>query len=457
MKNTYTAFLLLCTSFLVSPGDIASAAQQQYHLGTIRPAHSAVAELQQVAPAFITARQERVAWVNIGDSNMLLNGYGWDSGIAQALGTTFGLWGTGVQPINGDGRWSTSGFLSQQLFGSLAHSGAPAELDRTMATSNATPFYAFVANGSNVANVGMIYTGGGQDHVLRYHFTYGTAPGWTGSFTPSIRLGVFPYTEYVAGPAVSTARNTYSLIDASIDLPAGTAPHNTPLNMRLHTNSSSVQGTFFGTTQWTEDTSAQRGFAVSLLGAYPSHSTQDMLTELRTFGVPALSEYFRQVRAGLGPHTAVVVGINEGLNDRNDHDASVGPVGGLDSSTPAGFGDNTRGIIDLIVSTWTTNNWDLSNLYFVIYPSHPVSTPDDTLLSDYRVTAETIAREYPRTAAVSIDRLITSSEMSARNYYNSTTDHYHLNQAGYDAIGSLIIKALTNTLVWPRFVSGSSE
>lgn len=428
------------------------------YAGTIPATKSSVQSVvhkEKVAPAFVFAKNERVAWVNIGDSNMLLNGYGWDSGIAHALKNSFGLWSTGVQPINGDGRWGAAGYISQQLFGALAHTGATGALDSIMPATNATPFYSFIGNGSSMGNVGMIYNGGSNSNALRYHFTYATEPGWTGSLTPSIRLGVSPYTEYVAGNTISTGSPSRTLVDGYIDLPAHTAPQNTPLNMRLHTNAGTVHGEFFGTTQSVEDTGITRGFSVSLLGSYASHSTQDMLAELQAFGVPALSEYFRQVQAGLGPHKTVIVAINEGLNDRNDHDMSMGPVQNLDSSTAAGFGDNTRGIMNLVASVWTTNGWDLNNLYFIVYPSHPISTPDDTLLVGYRGAANEIAQEYPRTAAISIDKLITSNQMVAHSYYNdNVNDHYHLNQAGYDALGTLVVDVLTSGLTWPVPISG---
>jgi len=409
--------------------------------------------VRQVAPLnrpMRAAMSQRAAWVGIGDSNQLFGGYGWHDGMARALELAYGgLWGTGVYPLfnNGNSFWGNGYRANPISTFNLAATGQPAQFDAFMTSlggNGATPPPTWIANAStSQPGLGFEVDALGSYNTIRWHFTYGQFPGWTGSATPGIRLGASPFWTLATGTAISSS-GTAGLVDASLDLPANTAWPGVTLEARLGVPSAVATGEHFLTVQWAEAVERTSGWSYQTLAAQGGVSTRVILQSLNSFGLNSLVEYFRQVRRGLGAQKVVVVGINEGLNDRNDTSASIGPVGGLDSSTQAGFKDNTQGIINLIRAAYAQAGWSTADLYFVLMPSHPVSNPDDAELITYRAAVEEIAETDSNVIVVRIDDFIDSTEMLARGFYQSGgSDVSHLTLAGYNEISERVVNALS--------------
>ena len=140
-----------------------------------------------------------------------------------------------------------------------------------------------------------------------------------------------------------------------------------------------------------------------------------------------------------------LVSICSGLNDRNDAaDPSVGPIGGFPSDTQAGYADNLRAIINLYKFNWSALGYDLRNLGFLIWPSHPVSLIDDPKLASYRAVASQVADSYDNTACLFTEPIINSYlQRNATTWYASGgTDTLHMTQTGYEQTLLLCIDEL---------------
>jgi lysophospholipase L1-like esterase len=146
-----------------------------------------------------------------------------------------------------------------------------------------------------------------------------------------------------------------------------------------------------------------------------------------------------------GSETALFC-INCGLNDRNDDgQLSVGPIGGLDSATPAGYADNVRAIINAIETAWAGNGYARKNLYFLLQPSHPISVPDDSELVGYRNAVRAIADQYTNTAAQDLNHPYFANALAnnaAAWYASGGSDRLHMTQTGYEQLYTLVTREL---------------
>jgi hypothetical protein len=132
----------------------------------------------------------------------------------------------------------------------------------------------------------------------------------------------------------------------------------------------------------------------------------------------------------------VLVRINTGLNDRNETLPSV-DAGILPGNSEAAFEDNLRAIIARVRQAWDAAALPPEQLYFLLTVSHPVATPDEQLLTQYRDAADRIASGTPSVASIRMDRLTTAGEMLASGWYQSGgTDRNHLTQAAYEVLAS---------------------
>lgn len=145
-----------------------------------------------------------------------------------------------------------------------------------------------------------------------------------------------------------------------------------------------------------------------------------------------------QIAKGFSPQ--LVFYVNSGINDRNETSVpSWGYLGSNVGDSGAAYFDNLWAIKDRIETLWTTNGWDVNEVFWLFIPSHPITNPDDAELVTYRKGAKRLAQE-PRCSFVDISSLITSTTILANGWYNSSgSDTSHLTTAGYNGITDLIV------------------
>lgn len=430
----------------------------------------AVIDGGELAPALTHALTHRLDVVGIGDSNQLFGAHGFDHGQTVAWTESFGCWATGLTSSGeNDGVGAGMGYESNVFStypSDIVYQGAPKPLDHVMAgIGGVHPHrYAYIPRDRFVSSsklMGMSVTGLhplGVSGPLRALFVYGTferAPDSndpTSTFTPMARVDVPPYTILARGTPVSTTSTPRSEIKSvTLDIPADAA-RTTPVGVRWTDPATPrLDGPFLAFYQRLERSDKANGVAFNTLYARGGQSARDMAEQLINAPNAQLKAYFavlrdRQAEApnqGTTPARRILIRINTGLNDMNEALQSVGHNRIADGDSPEAFADNLQAIIDRIREIWTISGWPEDELYFVLVPSHPVpiETGEPELLT-LRAAAEAVAQANPRCACVRLDRLVTSQEMIQQNWYNSSSDRYHLQQDGYVEISRREVAAL---------------
>jgi hypothetical protein len=95
-------------------------------------------------------------------------------------------------------------------------------------------------------------------------------------------------------------------------------------------------------------------------------------------------------------------------------------------------------------AVWLSQGWAIEQLFWLVVPSHPVSTPDDSKLINYRNASKDYVSNNPRMSVVDITELTNASEMTSQNWYLSGTDKSHLSLAGYYNLAGRIVSSLLN-------------
>ncbi|MEO0511457.1 MAG: GC-type dockerin domain-anchored protein [Planctomycetota bacterium] len=137
----------------------------------------------------------------------------------------------------------------------------------------------------------------------------------------------------------------------------------------------------------------------------------------------------------------IVFTINSGLNDRNEQEPSVGPAGVVDGDSAEAYRDNLVALIGRIETLYADRVGDVSELFFLVIPSHPVDEAGSALeaeLAGYREAARDFAVSRDRVLVADISQLTSSVEMDQSGWYASD-GREHLTFAGYRELGSRVV------------------
>ena len=403
------------------------------------------------------AKQRRVDFVYVSDSNGQYNGWGWSSGFEIALGKKYGLYATALYPIEPAG-------TAISVAGAPAHNAVspfPTNSATTGAPAAHAPFalpystYCYQASGALGTNNGVIVIKSPLDAYsnpapaidvnarLRGWFSYGTFASSGGSFTPAVRLDASPFTVLAASAGVNTQTGTDGQAYASLDLAAGARANNISFRWQMPGWTPSVSK---NTQFWSrvENRDATAGIAVTQLYSQAGKSLYDYATTLNAYTQAQWTAYFTgvtysQVQAGQSP--MVVVFINSGDNDINDARTSIGPVGGLANNTAAGYADNLAACVNVITAGWTGAGLPIGNngtagLYFLVVPSHVYSTPDNAALVSMRAAAKAYAAGKANMSFVDLAQLVPYAELISAGGYNAAP---HLQKTTYQYIASKLV------------------
>lgn len=395
-----------------------------------------------------SASNRVVDLVMIGDSNQLMDGYGFDGAFNTKCTTLYGMWAT---PIYGGFDGQNQGGTNCSGGGSIGvATGAPSQLDPFSIGSKrygylATGTFSTGNNGINIQNVAGVNTNANW----RFHYAYGTFDSGSGSFRLGIRNGASPFNTFVNGVVTSTNTGAFTYQKAALDLPAGT--RNTPIEFKWFNNGGTViTAPFLAYWCRCENLDVNTGMSVHTLYGAGGEGLYDMYAAIFGYTEPLLTRYFaimRDMQIAKGyALPQLVFYINSGLNDRNETlFPSWGYLGDSDPDSGASYFDNLWAIKDLVESLWIKNGWSLDELSFLFIPSHPISNPDNSELITYRKGAKRLAND-PRCSFVNIADLITSTQILANGWYKAGPDTSHLTTAGYNGIVDLVFNYI-NTQV----------
>ncbi len=385
-------------------------------------------------------------FIGLGDSNQVMNGYGWDAGWQKGLaqisptkstGLVSWLNSSGTNHAIGEG-WQVSG--DSPNFGSEP---VPVWLQNlSLQTSIHRPQWN--GTGSSIAstNHGVVLYAGRFDLSSEFRHYVLLAGNEPVTIAPTSRaFGTWQVLSTFADIVnFNTETNLYQAT-----LPQSSLRQNLPgIEFRLNQYAQpQISSPYASLYTRVENRSLNDGVAYSTLYYLGGASARDCLETLQSQNPVATNLWFdalyRSNSTTGSTKRNLVVTISFGLNDRTESALSLGPNTGLVSSTPDGYRDNLEGIID-----WFTARVDPSkfDLYFWLVPSHPISTPDDLLLVSYRSSARSLAIANPRVTEFSLDALVTHDDLVGMAGYFAPNDFYHLSPIGYDAIIQRLLNAL---------------
>lgn len=409
---------------------------------------------EQIASYFKKMASRRVDWIDLGDSNEVQGGFGRNHGIQFAFHYhKIPLYGVGVFSGNENlGLGSSMGYDCASINnGARTNDNAalPVDLDSYHPLSVPTagssqfathyPWYQSNAQSDASGNNGFSFNhgtvwDGNAAWTARWQYALLTAAEGSGQFQPHVRLNGAPYTIIANGGVITTGGAVdYSLTTATVQVTEGVRD----LGLQIRWHNQNQQGPVYHLWSTANMTSRTHGVQFSTMmyrggqGMIEfAQCAQDSLTGLNLFIGFACAD-----QASSGNNVALFC-INSGLNDRNDDgQLSIGPVGGLNSATPAGYADNARAVMDEIEASWSALGYRREDLYFLLQPSHPISVPDDSELIGYRNVCKEIADEYQNTAVQNLN-----FPLFANALYNNRTSWYaalgsdplHMTQTGYE-------------------------
>lgn len=398
----------------------------------------------------------RVDFLGIGDSNQVLSGHGWDHGFQYALSRRWPMWATGLVSQNeNNGNGSNQGYLYNRA-GALigAVSGATAELDAYLNKGSGSigpAYYTYIADGGSLGNTfscGLVLQADcpiDNGAALAFDIHYGTFTTGAGQFKASVRLEQSPFSLLVANSVRSTNTGAYGMAVETVTLSADATRSSKAVGGKpIHISNTGITGPYFNTYYRFRNPSRLTGFSYGSLDYHGGASLRYMANDLQQASDTTLTHYFTILRNNQNQaQKTFVICINGGLNDRGESGASLGGGAITPGDSAAAYADNYTAIRDRIRAIWTLNGWDAaSELFFITFVSHPVSTPDDTELVSYRAAVSAAVLGASNETAVSLTDLTDYTEMDANSWYLSGVDRSHLSQAGYENLSVRIISRL---------------
>lgn len=386
--------------------------------------------------------QGRADIVLFGDSNVAYNGHGFDAGMTRAARAFVDSYGTGLLWFGenrGLGAGLGDGYGTIAGSSGFSYDGSP--IDAANVANDFTQYlYLAAPSQLNGARQGGLWTGPEAVDArsnLRWHVTEGTFPGG-GSWRPTVRLGVPPYTLVADFGTVST-QGALGLRTTSLSLPAD-ATRAPLLEWRLAPFSFATQfvGNLLAVRSRVEDFNIGRGAAVHSYFFAGGRSSRWMAACVEATSDAAIAAYLMDVRRTCD-HVLVV--INQGLNDRSETSPSIRGI--RPGNSPAAFVDNMTYVIDRVRGAWVSQGWSLDQLHVLVCVAHPVSTPQSPELQAYLYAMRALARTD--IAVTSLAEYHTEATYAARGWYATTTDRTHLSTAGYDATSMTLLQSVLAT------------
>lgn len=389
--------------------------------------------------ALATAKDRRVDFVMIGDSNQLMDGKGFDFGMRRALAARFGMYATQILMAHSFGEANSGGTPTQE-----AHGLCPMAL-----------YYRYVAPDVTIApgpQNGITIDKDGHypmntDALLRCHFAYSTFATGSGEFTVGVRREAAPYNMYKMAPKVLTNAGAEKYVNGVFDLPKEDRGQPALGFKWVVPAQTALKGPFLSYFMRVEDVEKTNGISAHTLYGAGGQSLWDMSVQLDAYTTQQMTNFFKEVRRlqiEKGQKPIVVLYVNSGLNDLNETSTpSRGWRATTESKSPTAYIDNLEAVVKRVTDIWQANGWDERGLFVLSVPSHPTATPDNPNLQLFRKAAFSFGSGRTRTSMVDFENLTSSDEILANGWYKKGgADRSHLIVAGYEALAARIVKLI---------------
>ncbi|MBN2640615.1 MAG: SGNH/GDSL hydrolase family protein [Victivallales bacterium] len=388
---------------------------------------------KKLKDVFQQSKKERVAIIGIGDSNQYFKKMGWNKYMREAVMKTFGCYGTGlVETQNLFLKWSKpKGFINKN---------APDEFNQLFS-------YYYLPDGkediSDWSRGGLAIPADSPVNIkseLTCHIVYGTFKIGNGSFQPVVRKNQPPWNILKCkSTKILTNTGTNGISGTNLILPPD-HKRDYPLMFLFAPVNTAIPGPFLVAYTWVEN-NMKIGCSYQTLYGVGGHSLYEMLNNLRAKGEIKVANYFKNVRKSLNGSKTCIVMINSGLNDRNRNGLSIGPTGKFPSNSKDGYKDNLNGIVVFLQKCWNQAGGNENTIYFVFFPSHSISDPDDIKLTEYRDAAAELAQKIPNASCIIISKLVSHKYMEDNEFFDKK-GNAHLTANGYKWISEAIISAI---------------
>ncbi len=348
---------------------------------------------------FSAAKTGRADMLLIGDSMVLHQSDGWDSGMILALKSHTGLAASGLIQDGGEGE-------QYAVFGTTAAldlSKQAVRADRQgyvwrqrAETAGATPIGDFAA-GSLGSPLGV---NAGLDWQL-YMVPTANAPQGQGKFEAFSRLGVPDYNHFTSNTSYTISSPASGLVQKTLHYDSPAQYYGQPMEIHLtnmqnlsvlYSRLSSPGATGASVTSW--------GYGGrSTLAFYKDYwMGQGMTAEGR-------KAWFDAMTAGGSGKLNIV--LEEGLNDRNESQASL--AGTTPGNSSKAFKENIQGLMSQIRTEWTAAGRNYSDLTFMLlgtYEDYFEGQADQNdsagALHDYSYALQQIALSDPQVSFIDL-------------------------------------------------------
>jgi hypothetical protein len=418
----------------------------------VGPRRGWIPELTRIKNLIAT---KQVDFVGIGDSNQLFGGLGWDHGFQFALSQQFPMWATGLISQNeNSGNGSGQGYLYNRIGGTatFATTGAPPELSKFLVGGVIFPAnYSYIADGGSMGSQapnGLALLANcpiDNGAALAFDYHYGTFDSGSGTFNPRVRLEQSPFNLLGStSDIVSTNAGSFGMSRYTYTIPADATRGDKAIGAKWNrVGTTGITGPFFGTYLRARNPLRTAGFSYGTLVFNGGQPLRTMATNLQTASDETLTHYLGTLRTDqVTTEKTIVFCVNSGLNDRNaSATTSVGPNPTTPGDSNDAFYDNLEAIRIRIEDIWDLNEWDKTEINWIIFPSHPLTDPDDAKLINYRATAVEWALANKRAVALNIPSTSPRADFVTNDWYaNSVSDFNHLKVAGYEQVARRMLR-----------------
>ncbi|MDF2140868.1 hypothetical protein [Paenirhodobacter sp. CAU 1674] len=385
-----------------------------------------------------------VVWY--GNSHVVKDGKGLRKALAARLAQQFGGWATPIDVYFNQSGIGASGWSAD--LGKFVIDTFPAAYVANGATlaGSWTSGATFLAPGTIVDNAAATRSFVDPTHNLRVHYQYAGFAAGAGSFKIGMRQQESPWTPIFTSDAISTVSAAGdTMLMGHYDL-AASAGRTGYYGVMINPSGQTITGPFMATMLRVEDRDATHGVSFNTGFTAGGYSLYYIVTSVLAKDDNAEINYFaelRRLQIARGQTPNIVIGCNEGHNQRNETlQPSLGRRAITDSDGPLALLDNFEALQRHIDDLWRSQGWDVREVTYLFWVDHPPQGGDDAEMTGYRQIMTTLGAALPRTSVVDSAALVSEAELSSTSSYIDGLHLVNTLGAGYDLLAQRFVASL---------------